>query len=216
MSIGHIDCSYPTCADDVALLAKFFLCLQLLLVVVKFFIRREYYFINAQKSAEVDLNENANNASVKQTSTLGSERIEKSNSEVHLGVDKNCVGTADIKTRVQMGRRTMYAMMGAGAYGCSGVAPSVISNLSKIFALPSILYGLEVFCLSNKDVLQLEQLQRDFMKRIQCLPINTPTSAAYGLLGIKPVQQELDLRKLTLLGSVLHNKNTLEYEIAQC
>ena len=72
------------------------------------------------------------------------------------------------------------------------------------------------FCLSNKDVLQLEQLQCAFMKRIQCLPINTATSAAYGLLGIRPVQQELDLRKLTLLGSVLHNKNTLKYEIAQC
>ena len=56
MSIGHIDCSCPTCADDVALLAKFFLCLQLLLIVVKFFICREHYFINAQKSAEVDLN----------------------------------------------------------------------------------------------------------------------------------------------------------------
>ena len=45
MSIGHIDCSCPTCADDVALLAKFFLCLQLLLIVVKFFICREHYFI---------------------------------------------------------------------------------------------------------------------------------------------------------------------------
>ena len=69
-----------------------------------------------------------------------------------------------------------------------------------------MLYGLEVSCLSNKDVLQLEQLQRAFMKRIQCLPINTATSAAYGLLGIRPLQQELDLRKL---------ENTLEYEITQ-
>ena len=64
-------------------------------------------------------------------------------------------------------------------------------------------------------MLQLEQLQRAFMKRIQFLPTNTATSAAYGLLGIRPIHQELDLRKLTLLGSVLHNKNTLEYEIAQ-
>ena len=64
MSIGHIDCSCPTCSDDVALLAKFFLCLQLLLVLVTFFICREHYFINAQKSAEVDLNENAKKTSV--------------------------------------------------------------------------------------------------------------------------------------------------------
>ena len=34
MAICHIDCSCPICADDVALLTKFFLCLQLLLIVV--------------------------------------------------------------------------------------------------------------------------------------------------------------------------------------
>ena len=57
--------------------------------------------------------------------------IEKSDSEVHLGVDMNCAGTADIKTRVQMARRTMYAMMGAGAYGCSGVFPSSFLIFAK-------------------------------------------------------------------------------------
>ena len=78
-----------------------------------------------------------------------------------------------------------------------------------------MLYGLETYCLRAKDVQQLEQLQRSIMKRIQCLPVGTATSAAYGLLGIRPIQQELDIRKLTLLGNVLLNKNTLEYEIAQ-
>ena len=53
------------------------------------------------------------------------------------------------------------------------------------------------------------------MKRIQCLPVGTATPAAYGLLGIRPIQQELDIRKLTLQSNVLLNKNTLEYEIAQ-
>ena len=106
-----------------------------------------------------------------------------------------------------MGRRTMYAMMGAGAYGSSGVAPMVIAHLWKVFALPRMLYGLETYCLRAKDVQQLEQLQRSIMKRIQCLPVGTATSAAYGLLGIRPIQQELDIRKLTLLGNVLLNKN---------
>ena len=109
----------------------------------------------------------------------------------------------------------MYAMMGAGVYGCSGVAPTVIAHLCRVFALPRMLYGLETYCLRSKDVQQLEQLQRSVMKRIQCLPINTATSAAYGLLGIRPIQQELDLRKLTLLGNILLHKDTLEFEIAQ-
>ena len=128
MSIGHIDCSSPTCADDVALLAKFFLCLQLLLIVVKLFICREHYFINVQKSAEVDLNKVARHCE-NQMPSLGADKIPKSESEVHLGVDRNHAGTVDISAWVQMGRRTMYAMMGAGAYGCSGFAPTVIAHL---------------------------------------------------------------------------------------
>ena len=103
MSIGHIDCSCPTCADDVALLAKLFLCLQLLLIVVKFFICREHYFINAQKSAEVDLNKVARHCD-NQMPSLGADKIQKSDSEVHLGVDRNLAGTVDISARVQMGQ----------------------------------------------------------------------------------------------------------------
>ena len=53
ISIGHIDCSSLTCADDFALLATILICLQLLLLVVKYYIGRERYGINAQKSSEV-------------------------------------------------------------------------------------------------------------------------------------------------------------------
>ena len=49
--------------------------------------------------------------------SLGADNIQKSDSEVHLGVDRNHAGTVNISARVQMGRRTMYAMMGAGAHG---------------------------------------------------------------------------------------------------
>ena len=70
-------------------------------------------------------------------------------------------------------------------------------------------YGLEVFELSVKDVHQLEQFQRITLRLIQSFPINTAISAVFGLLGIRPMQQELDLRKLILLGNVLSNKKTL-------
>ena len=41
------------------------------------------------------------------------------------------------------------------------------------------------------------------------------TVAVYGLLGIRPVEQELDNRKLSLLASVLFDEASLEYETAQ-
>ena len=84
MLIGHIDCSCPTCADNVVLLAKFFLCLQLLLVVVKFFCR-VHYFLNVRKSAEVDLNKVARQECNNKMHSLGAEKIQKSDSAVHLG-----------------------------------------------------------------------------------------------------------------------------------
>ena len=47
------------------------------------------------------------------TLTRGEETIELSSSEVHLGVDRNLSGTLDMAAKTC--RRTMYAMMGAGA-----------------------------------------------------------------------------------------------------
>ena len=152
MSIGHIDCSCPTCADDVALLAKFLICLQLLFGVVKFYISREHYFINAQKSTEVELSKVASFGKDDGMPTLREDKIQRSVSEVHLGVDRNCSGSVDIDARVQKGQRTMYVMMGAGVNGSSGVAPMVIAHLWKVFALLRMLYGLETYCLPTKDV----------------------------------------------------------------
>ena len=47
----------------------------------------------------------------------------------------NRSGTVDISARVQMGRRIMYVMIDAGAYGSSGVAATVIAHLWKVFAV---------------------------------------------------------------------------------
>ena len=92
----------------------------------------------------------------------------------------------------------MYAMMGAGAFGSSDVAPPFVAYLWKIYALPRMIYGLEVFSLSTDDIMQLEQFQRKVIRQIQSFPINTTLTAVYGLLGIRPIEQELDLRKTGL------------------
>ena len=65
-------------------------------------------------------------------------------------MDRNLSGTLIIAANIQTGRRTMYALMGAGAYGCSGVTPPQLAHLWKIYALPRMTYGLEVF--TAKDV----------------------------------------------------------------
>ena len=143
MTIGHIDGSSPTCADDVALLATALICLQLLLCVVKYYNDRERYGINTS-SLQVGLAEDKRET-FHGTLTLGEEAREPSPSEVHLGVERNLAGTSDIAAKVQTGRRTMYALLGVGAYRCSVVTPPLVAHLWTIYALPRMTYGLEVF-----------------------------------------------------------------------
>ena len=84
MAIGHIDCSCPTCADDVALLAKFLLCLQVLLTVVRYYLGRERYSINTSKSVEVVLNKIGKDT-MEGNPSYGNDSLGRSDSEVHLG-----------------------------------------------------------------------------------------------------------------------------------
>ena len=76
--------------------------------------------------------------------------------------------------------------------------------------IPRVIYGLEVLSCTLSDVQSLQRLQRDMLRRIQSLPRSTATAAVTCLLGIRPIEQELDLRRLTLLCSVLYTDGTLE------
>ena len=80
-----------------------------------------------------------------------------------------------------------------------------------------MLYGLEVCNLFQADVALLDSVQTGILRRIQSLSDRVATFAVYGLLGIRPTEQGLDIRKLSLLASesVLIDEASLEYEIAQ-
>ena len=68
--------------------------------------------------------------------------------------------------------------------------------------------------LHQSDVEQLESVQRGIL-RIQCLPDTVAIIAIYGLLGIRPIEQELDIRKLSLFATVMFDEASPEHEIAQ-
>ena len=58
-------------------------------------------------------------------------------------------------------------------------------------------------------------MQRDMLRKIQSLSKSTASAAVNCLLGVWPVEQELDLRRLTLLCSVLYSDGALELDIAK-
>ena len=133
-----------------------------------FYKGRECYLINAQKSVEVLLSLFKKLLDMEQV-TLDDIPIPQESDTVHLGVDRNLKGNGNTEKKAHIGRR-MYALMGAGAYGNSGLNPLVSSKMWKTFALPRMLYGLEVCNLHQADIEQLESVQRGILRRIQCLP----------------------------------------------
>ena len=55
-------------------------------------------------------------------------------------------------------------------YGGSGLIPMVSAHLWKIYALPRVLYGLEVQTYLQSDIQIMEQLQRSNVKKNTVLP----------------------------------------------
>ena len=74
-----------------------------------------------------------------------------------------------------------------------------------------MLYGLKVCSLRQSDFEQLESVRRGIL----CLPDKVASVAVYGLLGIHHIEQELDIRKLSLFATVMFDEASLEHEIAQ-
>ena len=184
--------------------------------IVEFYKNRERYGIQTTKSSSLPLHlstESKKN-STDTCVTLDGEQIPSVLETVHLGIDRNTRSLVDIKKKLQLGRRSLYSLVGTGAYGNSGLNPSVSFHIWKTFALPRMLYGLEVSNLRRSDTMQLESLQRSILRRLQCLPNNTANVAVCCLLGAQPVEQEIDYKKLSLLASILYSENTIEFELA--
>ena len=80
--------------------------------------------------------------------------------------------------------------------------------------VPRVLYGLEILSLTLADVTALERLQREMLRKLQSLTRSTAIVAVTCLLGIRPLENELDLRRLTLLCNVLFTGGTLEQDVA--
>ena len=120
-----------------------------MLYVVWLYKGRERYLINAQKSVEVLLSLFKKFLDMEQV-TLDDIPIRQESDTVHLGVDKNLKGNGNAEKKAHIGRRTMYALMGAGAYGNSGLNPLVPSKIWKTFALPRMLYGKRTCWLKYK------------------------------------------------------------------
>ena len=79
----------------------------------------------------------------------------------------------------------------------SELNPLTCIKIYNSVVLPKALYGCESWSqLSVSNILHLERAQRFCIKYIQGFGIRTRTDVALGLLGVLPLESEVDFKKL--------------------
>ena len=211
--IGTTFIGCPTVADDIALISYHPENLQHALHIVHNETRRDKVTINSTKSDVVIVNGGRNRQT--QTWTLGKQEIEEVQSTKHIGLIRRADGKNDITSRIQRGRRTLYALLGAGLHGKNGINPDVSFKIYTTFCRPRIIYGLEAVTLTKGDEQELLSFERRLLKQIQGLTDRCPTIAVYSLLGAIPITTQIEKNTLTTFYNIATNKEFVEHEIAR-
>ena len=79
--------------------------------------------------------------------------------------------------------------------------------------MPRWLYGTEIININEQQ--RLEQFQVGLLKQLQWLPKSSANVATYLLLGLEPIELQIDKEILILYGQVVRDSNTLDYSIAE-
>lgn len=214
LEIGTISLPHITVADDLALLARSKLDMQVMVWDTENSAGRERYCIHPTKSHLLCYYHGRKSDSESEI-LLNGTCVDITDSAVHLGVVRSISEKADIDGKLSLGRRTAYSLMGAGFHGGSGLKAAQNGHIWSVFVIPRLLYGLEVQLLKCKDIENLERFQRQCLKQIQGLPDKTSNSACLALLGILPVECILHKNLLNLFINMVRNENSVEYEIIQ-
>jgi hypothetical protein len=220
----HIGSTYvgaPTCADDVMMMCDSVGSLQYLLTTAEQYANKEHYTIHPTKSVVTTYHTGVPNCVWDNLSpwTLYQQPMPVTPTTTHLGVVRSAESATKISPfvseRLKMGRRALYALMGAGLHGLNGLSPMVSLKLYNTYILPRLLSAMETVILSQGEKDALETFHRGTIRQIQNLPIQTAIPAIYLLLGCLPVEAEIDRRKLTLFCTIARDKDSKLARIAE-
>jgi hypothetical protein len=140
---------------------------------------------------------------------MGDTEISPTNHAIHLGIPRTETreNEANIKDRISLARKTMYALMNTGLHGSNGKNPSVALRIYEAYVLPKLVYGMEVLSLNQKQLGILSKFHIDNPRKFQSLPIRTATSVIYLLIGAMPIEAEIHKRQLSFLHNILNCNN---------
>jgi hypothetical protein len=220
--IGDVYCGVPSCADDLIMLATTALTLACMLLIACFYACRERYVIHPTKSQIAIFNNTISTEAWNEAKlwSINEEPAPVTRQYTHLGIVRNikdrpsCI-SANVTNNINCARRTLYSLMGAGLHGLNGIVPTISYKIYDTYVISRLLSGLEATLVSKKDVEELEKFHRKNLRCLQHLPERTANVAIYLLLGAWPIEAQLDMRYLSLFGSIARRFGSKIQRLAQ-
>ena len=136
--------------------------------------------------------------------TMGTDTISESNEYTHLGVI--CNKYMDIQTNISECcsklRKTFFSLIDCGI-AKDGIHPLSTKKLYLSVVLPRALYGTELLNdMTVSDIRSLERAHIQCLKYMMFLPKDTRSDIVLGSIGIWPLENYIDKRKLLLFGQL--------------
>ena len=94
-----------------------------------------------------------------------------------------------------------YALIGVGVHGTNGLDPVASHDITRIFILSRLDFGLQATMIPNAEHDKLNKFYHNQLRVIQALPVNTARVAVCLLLGALPFEALYNRHVMTLYGS---------------
>ena len=213
MRIGNIFVGVPTCADDQLLLSDTDHDMRAMITACHQYATEHHYKIHPVKSTVTPLL-HTENLKIEPYS-LGKDVLPISTTFTHLGLEWSSGSiTPDVGKKVQVARKTAYALIGVGLHGENGLSPVTSVKIIGTYILPRLLYGLDAVVLNRKQIEELNAFHKNLLRTVQGLPKSTASESIYLLSGTLPIQAELDIRTLSLFGAICRSDNSTIRQLA--
>ena len=211
VSIGDVYCGSPMYADDLALVASTPEELQAMLDLVAIYADKWQYQLNADKSSVMVLGESAKTRLSARTSRkwyIGQEEISEADEQHHLGILRSVLTSTIHRAseRCTAARSSFFALNSIGSrFGC--LHPLTSYRLYQTLCIPILLYGAEIWTLSDVELNMLEWVHRKILRTIQGLPTRCHSSSLNSMLGSSNVKSLIFQCKLNFINSIINLDN---------
>jgi hypothetical protein len=150
-------CGAPTVADDVLLMARSALDLQTMLIIAARYASLHKYKIHPTKSCVTVFGPKSCRDFWKdvQPWCLDGNSLPIQDKSIHLGITRDAAASNILTThtadKLGTGRKTAYALMGAGLHGLNGLNPRISLHIYQTYVVPRIISGMESVVITKKD-----------------------------------------------------------------